>query len=88
MGKLNYSHNVIRLRKGKPSFSQVYQIIVILNKKKTKSQKIVERLGFFKYGNDRLLAINYKQLGNYLNKGYILRRSVRRFIYYNSLVKC
>jgi ribosomal protein S16 len=81
-----YSHYVIRIRKGKRSNSQVYQIVVILNQKKTKSQKIIERLGFFKYGKERLLAIDTQSLAKYLNKGYILKGSVRKLIYKNTLI--
>jgi hypothetical protein len=49
----NYNHNVIRLRKDKPSESLIYWIIVILNKKKASSQKQVEQLGFFMQGKDK-----------------------------------
>ena len=85
MSYKSYPHYVIRLRKCKPGFSQVYWIIVILNKKKSSSHKIVERLGFFKFGKERLLSINYYRLAFYLNKGCILKQSVKRFIYYSGL---
>lgn len=80
----NFSHNVIRLRKGKPSISQVYWVIVILNKKKTSSQKQVEQLGFFMQGPDKLFSLNYQRLAYYLNKGFKLKKSVKNFIYWNA----
>jgi ribosomal protein S16 len=81
MVKKNYFHNVIRLRKGKPSASQVYWIIVILNSKKTSSHKQVEQLGFFKHGPKRLFSINYERLAHFLNKGFKLKNSVLKFIF-------
>lgn len=80
----NYNHNVIRLRKGKPSTCQVYWIIVILNKKKTSSQKQVEQLGFFMHGLKKLFSLNYERLAFYLNKGYKLKKSIKKFIYWNA----
>lgn len=76
----NFNHNVIRLRKGKRKALPVYWIIAILNKKKSSSWGIVERLGFFLYSKERLLSINYKRLGILLNKGYILNKSVKKLI--------
>jgi ribosomal protein S16 len=86
MRRKNYAHNVIRIRKGKPNKNQVYWLIAILNKKKMSSHKIVERLGFFKYGNQRLLALNYYRLAYYLNKGYILNNTCKKFIYLNTAI--
>lgn len=82
----NYFHNLIRLRKGKPSLSQVYWIIVILNKHKTSSHKQVEQLGFFKQGKLKLFSINYQRLAYYLNKGYKLKNSVKKYIYWHSII--
>ena len=82
----NYFHNVIRLRKGKPGLSQVYWIIVILNKNKTSSHKQVEQLGFFKHGKSKLFSINYQRLAYYLNKGYKLKNSVKKYIYWHSII--
>lgn len=84
--KKNYNHYVIRLRKGKPlkkGKTQTYKIIVILNKKKTSSQKVIANLGFFKYEKKRLFAMNNKLLAYYLNKGVCLNNSVKRYIYYS-----
>jgi len=81
----NFFHNVIRIRKGKRSLSQVYWVIVILNSKKTSSHKAVEQLGFFQYGKKRLFSMNYKRLGYFLNKGTILKYSVKYFFYLHSL---
>lgn len=80
----NFFHNVIRIRKGKRSLSQVYWIIVILNSKKTSSHRAVEQLGFFQYGKKRLFSINYRRLGYFLNKGTILNNSVKYFLYLHS----
>lgn len=77
----SYPHNVIRLKKGKKNLSQVYSIIVISNKKKVKSQKILEYLGFFKFGRYKICSINFKRLSYYLNRGYILNFKLKRFIY-------
>jgi len=78
----NYNHNVIRLRKGKGNKkSPVYWIIVILNRKKASSQGIVERLGFFIHGKNKMCSINFRRLSYYLNKGYILKLSVKKYIY-------
>ena len=86
MRKKNYSHNVIRIRKGKPSKSQVYWFVVILNKKKTSSHGIVERLGFFRYGTKRLLSLNFKRFAHYLNKGYYLNNTCKKFIYLSTFI--
>lgn len=85
MSKLNYPHNVIRIRKGKPSYNKVYWVIVILNKKKTKSLKIVERLGFFQYGYNKKFVLNFNRLAFYLNNGCILKDSVKKLIYFMSI---
>ena len=81
-----YSCNVVRLRKGKKGLSQVYWIIAILNKKRTSSQKIVDRLGYFQYGKKQICAISFQKLSYYLNKGFILRLSVRKLIYLHAMV--
>lgn len=86
MVKKNYPKNVIRLRKGKASVSQVYWIIVILNKKKASSQKVVEQLGFFRTGKDRLFSIRYARLAYFLNKGFKLNNSILKYIYWHSIV--
>ena len=81
MSKFNYPHNVIRIRKGKSNYDQVYWIIVILNKKKTKSLKIVERLGFIQFGYKKKFVLDSQRLAFYLNRGCILNDSVKKFIY-------
>lgn len=79
--KKNYNHNIIRIKKGKPNYSQVYWIIVILNKTKLSSQKIIERLGYFKFGNWKQLIINFERLAFFLNKGAILNKTVIHYLY-------
>lgn len=81
MAKYNYPHNVIRIRKGKPNYDKVYWIIVLLNTRKSNSLKIVERLGFFKFGHKRKFVLDYDRLAFYLNRGCILKNSVKKFIY-------
>lgn len=81
MSRNNYPHNVIRIRKSKSNYDQVYWIIVILNTKKSKSLKIRERLGYFKFGHRRAFVLDYERLAFYLNRGSILKYSVRKFIY-------
>ena len=81
MAKYNYPHKVIRIRKGKPNYDQVYWIIVIINKKKTKSLKVVERLGFIKFGHKRKFVLDFQRLALHLNHGCILKNSVKKFIY-------
>ena len=59
--KKNYPHNVIRLRKGKRIKEQVYWIIAILNKRKTKSLKILYKIGYIQFGYKGTLAINFNK---------------------------
>lgn len=75
----NYAKNVIRLRRNKKG--TIYWIIVILNKKKLNSHKQIEQLGFFKFGKKRLFVLNYNRLAFYLNKGFFLKKSVKKLIY-------
>lgn len=76
----NYSHNVIRIRKGQQGINQTYWIIAILNKRKIKSLKIVYKIGYIKLGKKSKLALDFYRLGLLLNKGYILKKSVKNLI--------
>jgi len=78
--KKNYPHNVIRLRKGKKILEQVYWIIAILNKRKNKSLKIIYKLGYLQYGKRSILCIDFFKLAFFLNKGFILKKSVKKLI--------
>lgn len=78
--KKKYTHNVIRIKKGKRTLQQTFWIIAILNKKKTKSSKIVYKLGYIRFEKKRVLAINFYKLAYFLNKGFIIRRSVKNLI--------
>jgi ribosomal protein S16 len=78
--KKNYPHNVIRLRKGKRIKEQTYWIIAILNKRKAKSLKILYKIGYFRFGLKRIFVINLKKLAFFLNKGFILKKSVKKII--------
>jgi ribosomal protein S16 len=82
----NYTHPIIRLRKGKKSLSQVYWIIAILNKKKSASHKVIEQFGYFKFGTKRICSINFKKLAYFLNKGFILNKRVRKVIYLHTII--
>jgi ribosomal protein S16 len=78
--KKNYPHNVIRLRKGKRIKEQTYWIIAILNRKKVKSLKILYKIGYFTFGLKKMFVINLKKLAFFLNKGFILKKSVKKII--------
>ena len=58
---------------------------MILNKKKTKSLKVVERLGFIKFGYQRKFVLDLQKLSFYLNRGCILKNSVKKLIYLMTL---
>jgi len=83
----NYSHTVIRVRKGKPNFSKVYRFISILNKKKQTSQKVKHKIGFYRFGNKPLISVKGTNLGFCLNKGVILNESVKKYLYLNFYYK-
>lgn len=83
----NYPHNVIRIRKSKPNFSQVYRFIKILNKKHQKSQKVTDQVGFYRFGKYPILNINGKNLANNLNKGVILKKSVKQYLLLSTLYR-
>lgn len=78
----NYPHNVIRLikRKKKKNQSQTYWIVAILNKRKTSSLKIIYRLGYIVFGYNGGIVINFKKLAFFLNKGFIMKKSVKKII--------
>jgi ribosomal protein S16 len=80
----NYAKNVIRLRRSKEG--DIYWIIVILNKKKLSSHKQIEQLGFLKLGKKRLFVLNFKRLSYYLNKGFLLKKSVKKLVYKYTLL--
>lgn len=78
--KKNYPHNVIRIRKGKRIKEQIYWIVVILNKRKLNSLNIIYKLGYFQYGSKSILAINFSRLAFFLNKGFVIKKSVKKLI--------
>lgn len=78
--KKNYPHNVIRLRKGKRRSEHTYWIIAILNKKNLRSLKIIYKLGYIRYGHKGIIAINFKKLAFFLNKGFIMKKSVKKLV--------
>ena len=83
----NYSHHVIRIRKGKPNRSRVYRFIQILNKRHQKSQKVRNRVGYYKFGKSPILSVNCKCLANLLNRGVILNKSVKQYLLLSSRFK-
>jgi len=76
----NYPHNVIRLLKGKRKVNQTYWIVAILNKRKASSLKIIYRIGYVLWGQKGGLFINLKKLAFFLNKGFIIKKSVKKLI--------
>lgn len=78
--KKKYPHNVIRIRKGKKIREQIFWIITILNKKKEKSLKIVYKLGYIQFGCKGVFVINFKKLAFFLNKGFIMNKSVKKLL--------
>jgi len=78
--KKNYLHNVIRIRVGKKVKEQIFWIIAILNKKKVKSLQIVYKLGYIRFGNKGAFVINLKKLAFFLNKGFIIKKSVKNLL--------
>ena len=76
----NYPHNVIRLRRGKRILEQIYWIVAILNKRKTKSLKTIYKLGYIQYGKKGFFVINFNKLAFFLNKGFVLKKSVKKLI--------
>lgn len=80
MRRKNYPHNVIRIRKGKKSLEQVYWIVAILNKKKSSSLDIVYKLGYLQYGKKGMLVFHFNKLAFFLNKGFIMNKSVKRLV--------
>lgn len=78
--KKNYPHNVIRIIKGKRIKEQVYWIVAILNKRKLKSLKIIYKLGYLQYGHKGIFALNFRKLAFFLNKGFIIKKSVKKII--------
>lgn len=76
----NYPHNVIRLKKGKKIKEQVFFIIAILNKRKLTSSKSIYKLGYIQFGKKGIFVINLRKLGYFLNKGYIMNKSVKKLI--------
>ena len=78
----NYPHNVIRLRKGKrkKNLEQTYWIVAILNKRKIKSLKIVYKIGYIRFGHKGMLVFDFYKLAFFLNKGYIMKKSVKKLV--------
>lgn len=76
----NYPHNVIRLRKGKRKKGQTYWIIAILNKKQVRSLKIIYKLGYIRFEDKGTIAINFEKLSFFLNKGFIMKKSVKKLV--------
>lgn len=83
----NYSHNVIRILKGKSSITRIYWFNKILNKRHQKSQKIRKQIGFYKFGKYPILNINGKVLAAQLNRGVILNSSVKQYLFLSSRFK-
>jgi ribosomal protein S16 len=77
-----YRHLVIRFRKNSVSNYRILEIVVILNKSKSTSRKIVEKLGFLHIHDNNFLTVNFLRLGYYLNRGVILNKKVKNVLSY------
>src|SRR5271165_5004910 len=78
-----YQHNVIRFRKNEFSNYMIFEIIVILNKKKSSSRKIVEKLGFLHILYNKIFfTLNFLRLGYFLNRGVIINPKIKNLIGY------
>jgi len=82
MRKKKIPYNIIRLRQGKYSHSLTHQIIAILNTKKTNSQAVLERFGYYKDDLKKILSVDFRLLGSYLNKGYRVNTLIKKLIFY------
>jgi len=78
--KKKYPHNVIRLRRGKRVKEQIFHIVAILNKRKVKSLKLVYKLGYIQLGKKGVFSINFYKMAFFLNKGFILKKSVKNLL--------
>jgi ribosomal protein S16 len=78
--KKKYPHNIIRLRKGKRTTTHTLHIIAILNKRKLHSLKYIYKLGYIQFGKKKIIAINFSKLAFFLNKGFILKKSVKKLL--------
>jgi ribosomal protein S16 len=79
--KKKYPHNIIRLRKGKRTTEgHTLHIVAILNKRKLHSFKYIYKLGYLQFGKKKIVAINFSKLAFFLNKGFILKKSVKKLI--------
>lgn len=78
--KKNYPHNVIRLRRGKRVKEQIFHIVAILNKRKSKSLRIIYKLGYIQLGKKGIFSINFYKMSFFLNKGYVLKKSVKNLL--------
>lgn len=83
MRKKKVPYIVIRLHKGKYSLSLTHQIIAILNTKKTNSQLVRERFGYFKDDKKKTLSVNFQLLAFYLNKGYTVNSTIKKLFFYS-----
>jgi hypothetical protein len=78
--KKKYTHNVIRLRLGKKIREHTIWIIAILNKRKAKSLQFVYKIGYIRFGYNGIFCINFKKLAFFLNKGFIIKKSVKNLL--------
>jgi ribosomal protein S16 len=78
--KKKYPHNVIRLRKGIRTKQHTLHIVAILNKRKSHSLKIIYKLGYIQFGKNKTFTINLQKLAFFLNKGFVMNKSVKKLI--------
>lgn len=80
MGKV--FHNVVRLRKFFYKNSLNLEIVVINNRCKLSSKKVIDKIGTIQLKKPRQININSMVLGYHLNKGAVLHKSVKKYMKY------
>lgn len=81
MRKKTYPFYIIRVRKGKNGFIKTNQIIAILNTKKTSSQGVYARFGYFLNGKTQLSALDFEKLALCINNGFKINDLVKKLIF-------
>jgi len=72
---------VIRLKRRKNAYHTIFDIILIFQKQPLFSGAIIEKLGYIRRSfNKFFFCINLARVGFWLNKGAILKFSVRKYI--------
>ena len=74
------SRMIIRLKKKGRRYYPIYEIVVIKRKKRNRGRPI-SRLGYFNpHLNERGLFLDLRALGEWLNRGVSLHKSVKKHL--------